>query len=122
MLKKKEFMKKTLTYLIIYSFYFIIFLYQFWALHPATITSRATGKILSFLVYRAEACLPLETLMGSPWVHYFDESMQEPLRREDVDFTDERRRQAMIRNARYNQALRHYHQLFVHSRELGAGT
>jgi hypothetical protein len=68
----------------------------------ATTNSQATGEIPSFLVYGAEACLPLETLMGSPRVQYFDESMQEPLRREDVDFTNERRRQAMIRNARYN--------------------
>jgi hypothetical protein len=47
--------------------------------------------------------------------------MQEQLRREDVDFIDERRWQATIRNARYNQALRRYHQRFVHSRELGVG-
>jgi hypothetical protein len=69
---------------------------------PATTTSRATGEIPSFLVYGTEAYLPPETLMGSPWVQYFDESMQEPLRREDVDVIDERRRQATIRNARYN--------------------
>jgi hypothetical protein len=40
--------------------------------------------------------------MGSPWVQSFDESMQEQLWREDVDFIDERRWQAAIRNARYN--------------------
>ena len=39
----------------------------------------------------------------------------------DVDFVDERRWRAAIRNARYNQALRRYHQRFVHSRELRAG-
>jgi hypothetical protein len=44
--------------------------------------------------------------------------MQQQLQREDVDFIDERRWQAAIRNARYNQALRRYHQRFVHSREL----
>jgi hypothetical protein len=38
-----------------------------------------------------------------------------------VDFINERRWQAAIRNARYNQALRRYHQWFVHSRELGVG-
>jgi hypothetical protein len=59
--------------------------------------------------------------MGSPQVQAFDESVQEQLRREDVDFIDERRRQAVIRNARYNQALRRYHQQFVHSRELRVG-
>jgi hypothetical protein len=41
--------------------------------------------------------------------------------REDMDFIDERRWQAAIRNARYNQALRRYHQRFVHSRELRVG-
>jgi hypothetical protein len=59
-----------------------------------------------------------EIIMGSPWVQSFDESMLEQLRREDVDFIDERRWRAAIRNAWYNQALRRYHQRFVHSREL----
>jgi hypothetical protein len=74
-----------------------------------------------FLVYRAEACLPLEIIMGSPRVQSFDESMQEQLWREDVDFIDERRWRAAIRNARYNQVLRRYQQRFVHSRELKVG-
>jgi hypothetical protein len=69
----------------------------------------------------SDTCLPPKILMGSPRVQSFDESMQEQLRREDVDFIDERRCQAAIRNARYNQALRRYHQRFVHSRELGVG-
>jgi hypothetical protein len=59
--------------------------------------------------------------MGSPRVQSFDESMQEQLRREDVDFIDERRWQAAIRNAWYNQALRRYHQRFMHIRELRVG-
>jgi hypothetical protein len=84
-----------------------------------TTPSRATGETPFFLVYGAEACLPPEIIMGSPRVQAFDESMQEQLRREDMDFIDERRGQAAIRNARYNQALRRYHQRFVHSRKLG---
>jgi hypothetical protein len=83
-----------------------------------TTPSRATGETPFFLVYGAEACLPPEIIMGSPWVQSFDESMQEKLRREDVDFIDEHRWRVAIRNARYNQALRCYHQWFVHSREL----
>ena len=86
-----------------------------------TTPSRATGETPFFLVYGAEACLPPEIHLGSPRVQAFDESMQEQLRRDDVDFVDERRWRAAIRNARYNQALRHYHQRFVHSRELRAG-
>jgi hypothetical protein len=59
--------------------------------------------------------------MGSPQVHAFDESMQEQLQREDVDFIDERRWRAAIQNARYNQVPRRYHQWFMHSRELRVG-
>jgi hypothetical protein len=83
-----------------------------------TTPSRATGETPFFLVHGAEACLPLEIIMGSPRVQAFDESVQEQLRREDVDFIDERRWQAAIRNAHYNQAPRRYHQRFMHSREL----
>jgi hypothetical protein len=58
---------------------------------PVTTASWATGGTPFFLVYGAEACLPSKTLMDSPWAQSFDESMQEQLRREDVDFIDERR-------------------------------
>jgi hypothetical protein len=57
-------------------------------------TSRATGETPSFLVYEAEACLPLETLMDPPWVQSFDKSMQEWPQRKDVDSIDECRGQA----------------------------
>jgi hypothetical protein len=86
-----------------------------------TTPSRSTGETPFFLVYGVEACLPPEILMGSPRVQSFDESMQEQLWCEDVDVIDEHRWQAAIRNARYNQALRRYHQRFVHSRELRVG-
>jgi hypothetical protein len=42
---------------------------------PVTTTRRATGGTPYSLVYRAEACLPLETLMDSLRVQSFDESM-----------------------------------------------
>jgi transposase InsO family protein len=86
-----------------------------------TTPSRATGETPFFLVYGAEACLPPEIIMGSPRVQSFDESAQEQQRCEDVDFIDEHRWQATIQNARYNQALRRYHQRFVHSRKLEVG-
>jgi hypothetical protein len=59
--------------------------------------------------------------MGSLRVQAFDEDLQEQQRRQDVDLVDERRWRAVVQNARYNQALRRYHQLFVHSRELRVG-
>jgi hypothetical protein len=86
-----------------------------------TTPSRATGETPFFLVYGAEAYLPPEILMGSLRAQSFDESAQEHLRREDVDFIDEHRWRATVRNARYNQALRRYHQQFVHSRKFEVG-
>jgi hypothetical protein len=86
-----------------------------------TTPSRATGETPFFLVYGAEACLPPEITMGSLRVRSFDEEMQEQERRQDVDLVDERRWRAAVRNARYNQALRRYHQRFVRSRELRVG-
>jgi hypothetical protein len=56
-----------------------------------TTPSRATGETPFFLVYGVEACLPPEIIMGSPRVQSFNESMQEQLWREDVDFIDEHR-------------------------------
>jgi hypothetical protein len=44
---------------------------------PVVTTRRATGGTPYSLVYGAEACLPLETLLDSPRVQYFNESMQE---------------------------------------------
>jgi hypothetical protein len=57
--------------------------------------------------------------MGSPRTWSSDESMQERLRREDVDFINKCRWQAAIQNACYNQALGRYRHQIVHSRELG---
>jgi hypothetical protein len=59
--------------------------------------------------------------MGSPRAQSFDESAQEQLRHEDVDFIDGHRWRAAVRNARYNRALRRYHQRFVHSRKFEVG-
>jgi hypothetical protein len=86
-----------------------------------TTPSRATGETPFFLVYGAEACLPPEIIMGSPRAQSFDESAQEQLRREDVDFINEHRWRAAVRNARYNQALRNYHQRFLQSRKFEVG-
>ena len=54
-----------------------------------TTPSRPTGETPFFLVYGAGESLPPEIHLGSPRVQAFDESMQEQLRRDDVDFVDE---------------------------------
>jgi hypothetical protein len=86
-----------------------------------TTHSRATGRPRSSWSTGPKPAFPPKILLGSPRVQSFDESMQKQLRHEDMDFIDERRWQATIRNARYNQVLRRYHQRFVHSRELRVG-
>jgi hypothetical protein len=70
------------------------------------------------MVYGAEAVLLPEVTMGSLRVKTYDEATQDQLRREDIELVDEQRWQAAIKNARYQQALRRYHQRFVRSREL----
>jgi hypothetical protein len=71
-----------------------------------------------FMVYEAEAVLPPEVTMGSLHVKTYDKAAQDQLRREDIDLVNERRWQSAIKNVRYRQALKRYHQRFVRSREL----
>jgi hypothetical protein len=70
------------------------------------------------MVYGAEAVLPPEITMGSLRVKTYDKAAQDQLHRDDIDLVDERRWQSAIKNARYRQALRHYNQRFLRSREL----
>jgi hypothetical protein len=76
------------------------------------------GETSFFMVYGAEAVLAPEVTMGSLHVKTYDEATQDQLWREDIDLVNERRWQASIKNARYWQALKRYHQWFVGSREL----
>ena len=62
-----------------------------------------------FLVYGAEAVLPSELTLGSPWVHAYSEGEQEQRRRDDVNYLEEHQPHATIRAARYQQSLRRYH-------------
>jgi hypothetical protein len=83
-----------------------------------TSPSRVTGETPFFMVYGAEAVLPPEVTMGSIRVQAYDKAVQDQLRREDINLVDERRCQSAIKNARYHEALKHYQERFVHSREL----
>jgi hypothetical protein len=58
---------------------------------PVVTARQATGGTPYSPVYGVEACLPLETLLDSPRVQYFDGSMQKRLQREDVDSISKRR-------------------------------
>jgi hypothetical protein len=83
-----------------------------------TSPSRATRETPFIMVYGAEVVLPPEVTIGSLRVKTYDEAARDQLRREDIDLVDERRWQSAIKNARYQQALKRYHQRFMRSREL----
>nr|CAD39683.1 OSJNBb0089K06.14 [Oryza sativa Japonica Group] len=86
-----------------------------------TTPSRATGETPFFLVYGAEAVLPSELSLGSPRVALYDEANQDYLRRDDLDYLEERRRHTALRAARYQQSLRRHHQRHVRARSLQVG-
>jgi transposase InsO family protein len=50
-----------------------------------TSPSQATGETPFFMVYEAEAVLPLEVTMGSLCVKTYGKATQDQLRREDID-------------------------------------
>jgi hypothetical protein len=70
------------------------------------------------MVYGVEVVLPPKVTMGSLHVKTYDKATQDQLWREDIDLVDERRWQTAIKNVRYRQELRRYHQRFVRSRKL----
>nr|AAT81752.1 Reverse transcriptase (RNA-dependent DNA polymerase) domain containing protein [Oryza sativa Japonica Group]ABF97409.1 retrotransposon protein, putative, unclassified [Oryza sativa Japonica Group] len=83
-----------------------------------TTPSRATGETPFFLVYGAEAVLPSELTLRSPRATMYCEADQDQLRRDDLDYLEERRRRAALRAARYQQSLWRYHQRHVRARSL----
>ena len=74
-----------------------------------TTATKPTGETPFFLVYGAEAVLPHEVKHCSAWVLAFDETQQDAMRGMDLVLGEERRREAALRAARYQQALRRYH-------------
>ena len=83
-----------------------------------TTPNRATGQTPFALVYGAEAVLPTELIYGSPRVLAYDELEQEQLRQDGAMLLEEDHLRAVVRAARYQQALRHYHSRKVHTEAL----
>nr|AAQ56303.1 putative gag-pol precursor [Oryza sativa Japonica Group] len=83
-----------------------------------TTPSRATRETPFFLVYGVEAVLPLELSLGSPRVALYNEADQDELRRDDLDYLEERRRRTALRTVHYQQSLQRYHQRHVWARSL----
>jgi transposase InsO family protein len=77
-----------------------------WSLR--TTLSRATGFTPFFLVYGAEAVLPMDLEYGSSKIKGYDESLNQRAREDSLDQIDEVRDVTMMHLARYQQALRRY--------------
>ena len=86
-----------------------------------TTATKSTGETPFFLVYGAEAVLPHEVSRRSAWVLAFDEAQQDAMRGMDLVLGEEHRREAALRAARYQQALRRYHCRSIRSRTLEVG-
>jgi hypothetical protein len=77
-----------------------------WSLR--TTPSRATGFTSFFLVYGAEAVLPMDLEYGLPRVKGYDESANKRAREDSLDQLDAAHTVALMHSARYHQALRRY--------------
>jgi hypothetical protein len=86
-----------------------------------TTAIKPTGETPFFLVYGAEAVLPIDVKFGSPRVLAFNEVRQEDLIKDRLLQLEEARCQAALRTARYQQGLRRYHSRHVRARTLEVG-
>jgi transposase InsO family protein len=90
-----------------------------WSLR--TTPSRATGFTPFFLVYGAEAILPIDLEYGSPRTRAYDGRSNQTNREDSLDQLEEARDMALLHSAWYQQSLRHYHSRGVRSRDLQVG-
>jgi hypothetical protein len=78
-----------------------------WSLR--TTPSRAMGFSLFFLVYGAEAILPMDLEYGSPRTKAYDDRSNQASREDSLDQLEEAQDVALLHSARYQQSLRRYH-------------
>jgi transposase InsO family protein len=90
-----------------------------WSLR--TTPSWATGFSLFFLVYGAEAILPMNLEYGSPRKKAYDDQSNQTNRDDSLDQLEEARDVALLHSARYQQPLRRYHARRVRPRGFQVG-
>ena len=71
--------------------------------------SRATGYTPFFVIYGSEAILLTNLDYGAPRVKAYDEQGSEASLEDAMDQLDEACDVALLRSAKYQQALRRYH-------------
>jgi transposase InsO family protein len=90
-----------------------------WSLR--TTPSRATGYTPFFMVYGAEAILPTDLDYGAPRVKAYTEENNKARLEDALDQLDEARDVAILRSAKYQQALRRYHSRRIRGRAFNVG-
>jgi hypothetical protein len=90
-----------------------------WSLR--TTPSRATGFTPFFLVYGAEAILPIDLEYGSLRTRAYDDQSNRAGREDSLDQLEEARDMALLHSAQYQQSQRCYHARVVRSRDLQVG-
>jgi hypothetical protein len=86
-----------------------------WSLR--TTPCRATGFTPFFMVHGSKAVLPTDIDYGSPRVWAYTEEGNQVALKDAIDQLDEAHDVALLRSAKYQQALRRYHERDMHPRE-----
>ena len=90
-----------------------------WSLR--TTPSWATGYTPFFMVYGSKAVLPTDLDYGAPRIKAYDEQGAEASHQDAMDQLDEAHNIALLRSAKYQQALRWYHGRWVRDRAFNVG-
>ena len=83
--------------------------------------SRNTGVSPYFMVYGAEAVLPVDVAFGSPRVEHYDQSSADLTRELEINCTEERRLTSCLRTAKCLEAIRRYHNRNIKDRSFVVG-
>ena len=73
------------------------------------------------MVYGSEAVLPMDLDYGAPKIRAYVEQGAEASHQDAMDQLDEARDIALLRSAKYQQALRRYHNQRVRGRSFNVG-
>lgn len=73
------------------------------------------------MVFGSEAVLPADIAFRAPRVEYHNEEVADQARHDDIERLEEERLNAHIRQAKYQEGLRRYHDQNVHERSFSVG-
>jgi hypothetical protein len=90
-----------------------------WSLR--TTPNRSTNYTPFFMIYGAEAVLPIDLDYGSPRVKAYDEVWSEDARQDALDQLDKARDVALLQSANYQHCLPHYHGQKLRPRAFSVG-